>query len=887
MDRFFSKALKQLLLFVAAGAIIFSAWTLVQAHFLSVYTQYGQSNERYNLFLVGSLGALEKSMKSLLPQPQTDLDEVRLYSQEKELSGLVADLPISRTKWAKGFLFENGDLMKIKFKIRGDNPNNWLHAKKSYRIKRSKRNLKNGIRKFNYVLPRDPALLNTLLGYEIAEMIGILHPSAKFVEFYINDVYEGLYLEIEDVDESFVRNRNRMPVNIYKGTPSRTAKPLYIDSDLFNNPGLWAREANFNGYEERVNQDLETLLSTVRQAVEDPGALAKLKKIAPVREWAKFSAYEAIMQSWHNYENNNMYILSDPWMGVFEPIAYDTIFDDSKSAILIDDPVKLDNAAHALMEIYLNDAEFLEEKYKILNSFLSGGGFEQIGNKISELRPLVLKAWQRDPSHIQFTLTNGFRFGLIWTNEMNIQMDRLRERLGFIQANIADKLANELVTTWNFSDGLLILNQKSWLPISEFSVCGEIRRGLTKEELRPVGLYANESDTCHDSRVTLASNRYKPIKNASTPRKFIAGDGFDILNTSHQVPTVFKDVSSVAVKYVGHDNHVKISFSDTLGVTALRQAQNFTNVKENEKFDLIDGDYTFTSSKTFKSPLIIKPGSRLKLSPGVSLIFLNKLLIQGTKAEPVIVERKDPKHPWGALLIIGPHTEGSLIENVSIGGGSGGQVNQFFNTGMFSLHNSQSVSIRNLTIGNNQEFDDLIHVLYSKDVVFDGLKVFGAKSDALDIDISSVTVINSEFSNAGNDAIDTMTSKVIVQDSEISGSGDKGISIGESSQVQVSGVTLAHNKIGIEVKDGSVASIRDTVFDTNEMQVNSYLKNWRYGEGGKLQISKSYFLGELNKVEADKRSHVSITNSFFESEEVKPVSKRVKFSSNQFEWSRP
>ena len=41
MDRFFSKALKQLLLFIAAGAVIFSAWALVQAHFLSVYTQHG------------------------------------------------------------------------------------------------------------------------------------------------------------------------------------------------------------------------------------------------------------------------------------------------------------------------------------------------------------------------------------------------------------------------------------------------------------------------------------------------------------------------------------------------------------------------------------------------------------------------------------------------------------------------------------------------------------------------------------------------------------------------------------------------------------------------------------------------------------------------------
>ena len=470
---------------------------------------------------------------------------------------------------------------------------------------------------------------------------------------------------------------------------------------------------------------------------------------------------------------------------------------------------------------------------------------------------------------------------------MKKEMDRLEKRLAFIQENIANKLADERITTWNFSDGLLRLNQKSWLPIVEVSVCGEVSQGISEQNFKSMGLYVKKSNTCQNNRVSLSSNRYKQIKNASTPSKFIANDGFDILSTSHEIDTVFEEVSGVAVRYLGHNNQFKIDKSEALGVTALRQVRQLTDVKENEKFDLMEGDYDFKSSKTFKNPVIIKPGSKLKLSPGVSLVFLNKLLIQGTKDEPVVVERKDPTHPWGALLIVGPNTQGSLIENTRISGGSGGQVNQFFNTGMFSVHNSQDISVTNLTIGNNQKFDDLIHVLYSKDIVFDGLKVFEAKSDALDIDISSVTVINSEFSNAGNDAIDTMTSKVTVKDSKISVSGDKGISVGENSRVQVRAVELVHNKIGIEVKDGSFANIQNSVFDKNETQVNSYLKNWRYGGGGRLQISNSYFLGKLNSVKAGKKSRVSITDSFFESEEVNMSSKRVKLKNNQFGWSMP
>ena len=76
--------------------------------------------------------------------------------------------------------------------------------------------------------------------------------------------------------------------------------------------------------------DLERFLKLVRSSVNDSEEMKELEEVADIKKWANFSAYETIMQSWHNYEKNNMYLISDPWIGEFYPIAYDTIFNDTK-----------------------------------------------------------------------------------------------------------------------------------------------------------------------------------------------------------------------------------------------------------------------------------------------------------------------------------------------------------------------------------------------------------------------------------------------------------------------------------------------------------------------------------------------------------------------------
>ena len=139
-------------------------------------------------------------------------------------------------------------------------------------------------------------------------------------------------------------------------------------------------------------------MSLTLSSVNSSEEMLKLEKIADISKWANFSAYETIMQSWHNYEKNNMYLISDPWTGEVYPIAYDTILNDTKSLLVVDEPVLMDNGAHALMELYSNNSRFLLEKYKIINTLLKNGFYEDIQNEIDRVYQLIRSSWRDDPS---------------------------------------------------------------------------------------------------------------------------------------------------------------------------------------------------------------------------------------------------------------------------------------------------------------------------------------------------------------------------------------------------------------------------------------------------------------------------------------------------------
>ena len=179
------------------------------------------------------------------------------------------------------------------------------------------------------------------------------------------------------------------------------------------------------------------------------------------------------------------------------------------------------------------------------------------------------------------------------------------------------------------------------------------------------------------------------------------------------------------------------------------------------------------------------------------------------------------------------------------------------------IYSTQNISMRDVKFSHNSGYDDLIHVLYSSDISLTNSHVHDARSDAIDIDISDMQIADTTFYNSGNDAIDAMTSVVKITNTHISNAGDKGLSAGESSDVYVSNLVFQNNEIGIQSKDGTKVNVVGSKLIDNNIQLDAYRKNWRYGDGGKINVEESSFISKKNVISAKDKSSIFVSNSSF------------------------
>ena len=198
----------------------------------------------------------------------------------------------------------------------------------------------------------------------------------------------------------------------------------------------------------------------------------------------------------------------------------------------------------------------------------------------------------------------------------------------------------------------------------------------------------------------------------------------------------------------------------------------------------------------------------------------------------------------GAIAILGPDASGSVMQHTHLQGGSGGEVDGVRFTGMLSIHNASQIQLFGLRLSDNQIYDDMFHCVYCNDVQILNSVFEGAKSDAIDIDISKKMHLKNLFiQGAGNDSIDLMTSEAAIVDTTLVGAGDKGLSVGEASLAFLVNSRLLNNTVGVESKDGSVVYAFNADFLHNNVHLSAYSKNWRYGAGGNIDIRKSLISG--------------------------------------------
>jgi len=832
---------------------------------------YGATdNGTKNIITLYAGSIVDKIMGVRIFGPGKGLDIVSLSFPEKSKKRLMDDLPSNIKKWQRSFLlYPDGTTQRVKVRFRGDNPHGWAYEKKSLRIKTKKKKLLDRNRIFNYVIPQDENLLDTYLSYYIGTLADILTPKSRMTELFINGKSQGVYLELAQINEEFLRRNNRMPVNLYKGEQYHTERAIGRNNDLFDNPSLWTKTSVFNQRGENDYSDLEYFLNLLRRAETSESDFKSLTSVADIDAWAKFSAYQVLVRSWHNDNQHNMRMLSDVWKGTIEPIIHDTGSDFN--GLNVFNSTEFDTSRHSLLRLYHKSSKFLSLKYKYLDSFLKDGLLLKTARHVKEIKPRIKASWERDLFHTQHAITNRHDI-------FNLSSEKMERKWEALIANIY-KRQDELDAILNSTPNIFwIKNNKKnkrfsltiegVVPVSEVTLY--FQNGFRPNKIvydRDGSGDISDNDilipfTLGKNSLTLSAEFYA---NRVTSKNSI--NVYGVMNpTTYNSKTQFNILSDVEI------NIYKITAKNalTLKETGVNYSSVYGNSPSkfnvpviNEVADKVSwsGEIVMEGVSVIDYPVEILPGTIIRMKDNASIIFTNKLTIKGTSNAPVIVIGYFPKTIWGTFALHGKGTSGSSFSYLSIAQGSGYVNDNKVYSAMFSIHDTSNINIDNLTLNKNYEFDDIMHIVYGKNISINKCNINGSFSDAIDVDISTVSIRNCRIYDSGNDGIDLMSSSVLVDRTHIQGSKDKGVSIGEASNAVIINSLITKNGIGVEVKDSSNSRLIFSVLKDNAKQLNAYAKNWRYSRGGDLKVFKSIFESKRNEINADKKSSIRIYDS--------------------------
>ena len=772
---------------------------------------------------------------------------------ERSFASLDDNFPYQIKDWQTLYYkYPDGDFKKAKMRFRGDNPNGWARDKKSIRVKLRKSKLINQQRVFNYNLPQDQNILDTYLSYFIGERIDLLTPEFNLIEAKINGVNKGIYFKNSQIDEIFLRRNNIMPVNIYKGEQYHTSKDVEKSNDLFNNPSLWTKLSIFNQRSEDDFKDLEYLLNIIRMAENSEEKFNELMSLADIDEWAKFSAYQTLLQTWHNMHDHNMRIVSDPWKATFIPFVHDTgsLFTDESNQKLIYESIN-----HSLYELYNKSSEFLLKKYIYLYDFVENGILTDASKHVDSIKSKLLNSWSRDPFHTQFSLTNSAIAHDSDSNKLKLIIENLSRNMSNRESILFQTLNETPMSSWFQENKTLSIVISSILPVSEIIL-------FTEESIdRNSQIYFDKDNdgliSEEDIEIPLSIDENKLTIHANFLSNRVAyATSYEAWPEFHSPATKFnllfsKDLSIVSLSASNGLNGQRYEMQNQELVANSPTRFNIPVFKKELEEIIWTGTKIIKSTLIIENPILIEPGTKIFLDNDANIIFKNKVQINGTIEDPVEVLPLNEDSIWGTFALQGKKTSNSNLRNLIMRGGSGYE-NEFSKyTGMFSIHDSEGVSIKNLLIENNRIYDDAVHIIYSS-VDINGCELRNAFSDAIDIDISNVNVRNCIISNSGNDGFDSMSSEVNIFDSLIIFSGDKGVSVGEGSNLNLISSKIEKNYIGIENKDNSKASIFKSELIDNQTQINSYLKNWQYEDGAEILILDTVILPYTDRLNSEK-----------------------------------
>ena len=241
----------------------------------------------------------------------------------------------SNIEWPGTFVYESSlgidTVTNVGIRLRGNTSRN--AAKKSFKVSFNSFTAGgkwNDLEKLNLNgNHNDPSMLRARLVWDYMREQGYVAPRISHVKLYINEEYRGLYINVEHVDEEFLKKRFKHDHgNLWKCTYPSDLADLGDDPESYKLTPYWDSEQRI--YELKTNKVLDDytairdLCHTVGTASDSEFQCA-LESVFDVDGFLKLAAVEILVGHWDNYigNQNNFYLYERPSDGRLMMISYD------------------------------------------------------------------------------------------------------------------------------------------------------------------------------------------------------------------------------------------------------------------------------------------------------------------------------------------------------------------------------------------------------------------------------------------------------------------------------------------------------------------------------------------------------------------------------------
>lgn len=172
----------------------------------------------------------------------------------------------------------------------------------------------------------DPSIMRSKICWDILRKWNIPAPRSNHVRVYINNIYYGLYINVEHIDEEFVKSRfGKNDGNLFK-----CLWPADLDY-LGENPDLYKFESGGRRtYTLKTNKeaddysDLANYIDVLNNTLND-NFVCNIEDVFNVDDYIKVIAFDILTGNWDGpiYNKNNFYLYNNTSTGKFEYIPYD------------------------------------------------------------------------------------------------------------------------------------------------------------------------------------------------------------------------------------------------------------------------------------------------------------------------------------------------------------------------------------------------------------------------------------------------------------------------------------------------------------------------------------------------------------------------------------